>query len=414
MTRKNGQARDTVDPSPSTPGDQPPLKKPLGKRKLKKIIEIMLPETQPATPPDPVEYRPGNARQPIGRLASCVASRPVSWFIPDLVPKECLTMLIGPPDAGKSTCGAWMCSVAKRPAILPGYEESVEIMLRPRLEKNGVKLNQCLLLDGRPWQLPHDRQLITDTLIRHGADLLWVDPIDTYVSDCSENEGQGVREALESFARIATDVGCAVVAVRHPGKNPNNLCPGSRQWRAVPRVILQISVDDGPPIRRFMKMFRDPFGSGNKPREVHLEGFDRQPKVFRLGDLAKPSDVESASVSDVIERTMIDSAAELLKLLLANGEVESSNVYKHMEQERFKDRTVRLAARRLNVFIRREGSGLEHRSLWSLTDSGTPAHPESDTPKPKSRHRKKGVSQSECRSAGVPEPTKPQEVNNET
>lgn len=364
--------------------------------------------------PDPADYRPGNAKAIPGRLASEIASRAVTWFIQDLIPLECLTFVIGPPDAGKSTMGAWAASKAKRPAIMPGYEESVEVMLMPRLKLNGVKMQNCLILDTRLWSMPHDRQALTDALLRHQADLLWIDPVDSYVSECSENDGQGVRNALEAFARIAADVGCAVVGVRHPGKDPRNLCPGSRAWRAVPRMILQLSVDAGPPVRRFIGPARDPFGGAVKAREVHLDGFDRAPKTFRLGAYAKAQDVESASVADVIDRSMIDSGVELLKALLANGEQESTVIYKHAEQERLKDRTMRQAARRLGVVIRRDGTGLEHRSYWSLSDSGTPAERKRDTPKPKSTLRSEGVPLPDCQSARVEDPPPPTESSSET
>jgi len=354
-------------------------------------------------PPDPVEFRPGNARARPGRLAHTIQRRPVEWFLPDLIPQECLTFLIGTPGAGKSTCGAWLCSRAKRPAILPGCEESVEVSLVPRLAANGVALERCLILDGRLWSMPHDRQALTDVLQRHRADLLWIDPVDTYVQECGENEGQGVRAALEALARIAVDVPCTVVCARHPGKDPRNLCPGSRQWRAVPRVILQITLDDGPPVRRYLRMVRDPFGGDVGPREVHLDGFGRMPRTFRLGDLASASAVETSSISDVIDRTMIDAATDLLTALLAGGEQESKAIYKHAEEERLKDRTVRLAARRLGVIVRREGVGLEHRAYWSLPHSGTPAKTHSDTPKPKSRRRQKGVTVPDCQTAGVPD-----------
>lgn len=403
MTDANGSnPLEGPPPSMDSAGSPPPPKKPRKPSARRKVKEEAN-RTQRQSDSDPADFRPGNSKEIAGRLASQIAQRPVTWFVPDLVPNEVLTLVIGPPDAGKSTFGAWLCSKAKRPAILPGCEESAEIALVPRLAHNGVKMDRCLLLDTRTWTMPSNRQLLTDTLARHGADFLWIDPIDTYVTECSENEGPGVRAALEAFSKVASELHIPVVAARHPGKDPRNLCPGSRQWRAVPRMILEITVDRGPPMRRFIGPFRDPFGTGIKPREVHLVGFDRQPKVFKLGDQAKAADVEFAGESDVIERSMIDSAEQLLKALLANGEQEGSIVYKHAESERLKDRTVRKAAKRLGVQMRREGSGLEHKVYWSLVDSGTPAHRDRHTPPRTKNGPSEGVSIPECRSAGVPE-----------
>lgn len=408
MTPANGRkAKGKAEPKPkrtrvSRADAQPPCEIP---------ADASAPTETPTDPParkiddiiDDRQYRPGNSRELPGRLASTISRRAVTWFVADLVPRECLTFVLGVPDSGKSTFGAWLCSQAKRPAVLPGYEESVEVALVPRLVANGVALERTLMLDTRLWSFPHDRQTMTDVLKRHGADLLWIDPIDTYVSECGENEGQGVRAALESLARIAVDVGCAVVCARHPGKDPRNLCPGSRQWRAVPRMLLRLSLDEGPPKRRYLSHLRDPYGSGTKPREVHLDGFDRCPRVFRLGGLASNEAVEASAVSDVIDRTMIDAAADLLTALLTGGEQESKVIYAHAETERLLPRTVRQAARRVGVIIRREGVGLEHRSYWSLAHSGSPAESVRDTPKPKSPRRRKGVPVPDCQTARVPE-----------
>lgn len=97
--------------------------------------------------------------------------------------------------------------------------------------------------------------------------------------------------------------------------------------------------------------------------------------TFELGEPVAVDDADTIGVGDTVDRWMVDEACELIRALLRDGEVLSTTVYKHAEEQRLRERTVRLAARRLGVEIRREGSGLEHRSHWSLkqVDSGTPA-----------------------------------------
>lgn len=341
---------------------------------------------------DGPEYAAGNCRVQEGRLASDVEYRPVEWVIADLVPKAALTFVIGQPGAGKSTFGAWLCSQATKPAILPGFEESVETSLLPRLLANQVPMPRCLVLDGRQWLFPADRQILTDRLRRHGCDLCWVDPVDSYLGGGSENDGQVVRPALEALARAANDVPCAIVCARHPGKQAGNLCPGSRAWRAVPRVILQLCVDPGPPVRRYLTLWKDPFSRCVEPREYTLLGEPGEAKRFRLGPCLDAGEAEIMDVTDRVDRWRINQAIALLQALLAESEQESSYVYQVAERERLPDRTVRYAAQRLGVIIRREGVGREHRSLWSLPTPATLADSQCDTP-PAPKRRRRGVAQ---------------------
>lgn len=314
-------------------------------------------------PPPPIE----------GRLACTVARGRVEWLLPGLIPADALTFVVGTPGAGKSTFGAWLCAQARRPAVLPGHEESVGCALLPRLVAADVRLERCLILDGRDWTMPDHRAGLVAVLRHHVADLLWVDPVDSYVGEINENDGPTVRVALEALARVAADVPCAVVAARHPGKAAGNLCPGSRQWRAVPRQIVELSVDEGPPERRFLRLAK-PYASGPKPpHEYTLEGECDDVRRFRLGPEVPQADLDLVGVYDPVERRRIDEAMDLVRALLSEAEQESSYVYSVAERERLSDRVMRLAARRLGVKVRREGVGREHKSYWQRLHSGTPA-----------------------------------------
>ena len=340
-------------------------------------IEI---ETIPA--PDPPEYAPGNSRVQVGRLASSIEPEPVGWFA-EIFPKASFTLIVGDPSAGKSTLGAWLCSQAERPAILPGFEESIPMSLIPRLRASKVDLRRCIILDGRSWSLPHDRRELMQALGEHIADLLWIDPIDSYV-ECNEIDGPGVRAALESLTKICNDMGVTVIAARHPGKSAANICPGSRQWRAVPREIFELRHEPGPPERRMIRARKDPFHNFGNPRKYTLDGEHGKPRVFKLGAAIDPNEADSIGVAgDAVDRWKIDEAEALLKALLAESEQESTWIYAQAEQQRLGERTLRYAARRLGVIIKREGSGREHRSTWSLPTtprhSGTPARGDGDT-----------------------------------
>lgn len=357
-------------PKPGRNGVRPKPRKP---RVPPEPVPPTPPEPVPPVPPvptpsqvDPPEYAPANSRAGNGRLASEVEERCPRWLIPDLVAYDTLTFVVGDQGRGKSTMGAWLCSQAQRPCILPGAEESVEVLLISRLRANLVDLSGCRLLDDRPWTLPSDRAALTGRLRDHQCDLLWIDPVDTYIGSEGQNDEAGVRSGLEALVRIATDLHCAIVCSRHPGKQTGNWCPGTRAWRTVPKVVLVLTQDDGPPLRRFLRAWKPGYGVGVQPREYTLLGDPGEPRRFSLGQEVDPDDADVIATYDPVERTMLEQATALISAVLANGRMDSQVVRAHAEREGIKDGILRRAARRLGYKVEREGTGTDHKSYWSL------------------------------------------------
>jgi len=336
------------------------------------------PAPPPAAPPAaaaaPAAPPPAHP-SPAGRLLVNVPRSEPTWFHEPWIPGRCLVLVVGKPNAGKSTFGAWCCARATRPAILPGNEEDVGSALANRLLANGVDPGRCLLLDHRPWMLPLDEAALVAALRAHAADLLWIDPIDSYVGEINENDGPTVRATLESFSKVARAADCTVLAARHPGKDPTNVCPGSRQWLAVPREVVELRHDKGPPLRRALRACKDPFGCTALPRAFTLEGEPKRPKRFVLGGELSEQLVDTLGIGDQVEQLKIDQAVELLKGLLADGELPCRTCYGEGEQERLSERTVRYAAQRLGLERRSERQGRTQHFFWSLPkpSAGQPA-----------------------------------------
>jgi len=336
----------------------------------------------PPVPADPPEYAPGNSHEIAGVVMSTIPPQDVRWLIHGFIPRGCLTLLCGPPSCGKSSLGAWLCLQARRPAILPGSEESVEVDLIPRLIEAGIDMSQALGLTTRRWSLPDDRDLLAATLLRWKSDFLWIDPIDTYVNLVHENDGDSVRAALEAFAVVAQRSGCAVVAARHPGKHPGNVCPGSRQWRAVPRMIWEMVPSPDDLMTGVIRPWKAYGGVSRLPRRYALFSDDGRPPVWEPGEVVGPVEAEALAITDHDDRRLIDQAMELLKALLAECEQESTWIYQVADREHLKDRCMRTALRRLGGTVRRQGVGKDHKSFWRLPHSGTLAPPPPPPPTP--------------------------------
>jgi hypothetical protein len=305
-----------------------------------------------------------------GRPGTALRQRALTWFLEPWILQGAFSLVVGDPTSGKSTFGAWLMARARRPVLLPGAEEDVEVMTLPRMEAHGVNLAELLVLDDADYTMPTRKNQLAELLARHRADLLWIDPIDSYVGDTEENNGMAVRATLEAFAWLARFTSCAVVATRHPGKAPGNVLPGSRQWRAVPRVVLELVVDPGPPQRRLIRPNRDSTGRDAPPTLYSLEGEKGRPRIWTWGEPIDATEVEVIrAVPDTVDRWKIDQACELLRALLAGGEMDSRAVYQRADQEKINDRMVRRAMQRLGVQVRRDDYGVNHRSYWCLPPS---------------------------------------------
>lgn len=358
---------------------QPPQPEPMNGKPASEPEPVTVPVPVPEAPP---QTHPDCERADRITLLVEVKEEPIRYFHDPLIPAGCLTFVVGRKAAGKSTFGAWLCTNATRPLVLAGAEESVSAQLLPRLRAMGADLVNVGLLRDFRWQLPDHRDKLLERVREHRADLLWIDPIDNYVNVRTENDPDTVRAALEALVRIAHATGCAVVCARHPAKAKDNLMPGSRHWTNVPRVILELVRDDGPPRRRFIRCHEDSLNSDIRPRFFDLVGEKRKAPILKWGEFLDEAEAAAAAERDRLERTKIDEATELLRGLLSEGELESTFIYLRAEQERLGERTVRMAKDRLGVVVERRGNARDHKSYWRLPtpDSGTPAGTDGHTP----------------------------------
>lgn len=327
-------------------------------------------ESRTSAPPPPPNYPPTPAAGPDGkqkRRASELREQRIDWLVHPWIPRGELTFVVGPPACGKSTLLAWLMSVATSTVCLPGHEENAERMLLPRIKAHGADLDKVLLLEGNHWSVPSSRRALVAEVLEAKADLVLIDPVDSYIDDgLGENNAQTVRQALEALAYVANATNAAVVAVRHPGKNPDNPCPGSRAWRAVPRMIIQLATDLRTPPRAFLHLLKDSLASGAPDTYFSLAGDEpEQPKRFRFGEAVRAAESEIARmVGDRAERKKLDVACDFLRGVLSEGEQEAGWVLKSAQGLGLSPGTCYLAADRLGITRRRVGGGKTVQHFW--------------------------------------------------
>ncbi len=285
-----------------------------------------LPQPQPMPPKERIE----------ACLASEIAPEKADWLWYPWVPKRELTMIVGLPNTGKSTLIAALLAhvtsdypvlggekkKAGRVVFLPGFEETFSVMTLPRLLRAGATVDRIKVVRKGNLALLRDRDRIAHLVSSYEADMLIGDPIDSYVDEgISEDKGQQVRPMLEAAHHIATETGCAVVFARHPGKDEENIMPGSRQWRNVPRSIIHLSHDSGIPPRYIMALWKDSMGTGARPVRYHLLGEPGEPKKWIMDqELDQSAEQLAKNASGPTGRFKLLLACQLVRWLFDEEE----------------------------------------------------------------------------------------------
>lgn len=337
------------------------------------LHEILRPEVAAALGIDQEDAYMGTARYGDADILEA------EWFLEPWIARGVHTLLVGLPSCGKSTFAAHLARKANRTVFLCG-EEDIRRAVLGRLKTNGVSLPSVIFCPaGDSWTFPrHEQKLIQ--LIRHErADLVIVDPADSYVGGgTDENQNLPVRKLLDVFFRAAEATQCAMVLMRHPGKDRTNLVAGSRAWFSHPRAILHLATLPDNRERGVLKALKPPLGQWPPPQFYNLVGWGRHPREFHLaGEAPECLAREMESVMDGMDRTKIDEAETLLKRFLADGaELSAADLYKMAEQHRLSDRTLRYAAERLHVKRRHEGSREATVVYWKLPPAAARERPD--------------------------------------
>lgn len=374
MVRKRAPKIDAQEPKPSRRRQRKAAPEQAQPNGMTTVPVDILPDggivSEPAAPVLALPVDPLSGEQ-YGTLASEVDPESWAWLVDDLVPFGTLTFVCGHPDAGKSCFLAWLISKAKRTVLLPGREDSTALHLLPRLQAAGVDPARVVLLNDRRYTMPGDLALIARAVMATGAELLAFDPIDSHHTLESENDGGAVRQMLEDVNGLAVETGAATVAVRHPGKARGNICPGSRQWLAVPRVVLELLGTGRTRRRPVLRVFKGPQKHRCGPRAYSLPAENGACPRFVLGPNVCEAEAELLADEDFVVQLEIDRALKMLPRLLGGEEQQSSVVKAVALAEGITERTLQLAAQRLGVKYRRHGSGRHHVCFWREAD--TPA-----------------------------------------
>lgn len=267
---------------------------------------------------------------------TAIAMRSVEWFERPLWQKRAFELLVGSKGAGK---GTYLAGLAARISngglnvLFVATEDSAEIDLKPRLVAARAVMERCFLIRQHV-RLPGDVDALR-TLAEGlgGVGLLVVDPVANHIGDRNSNSDAEVRDAIAPLNKLADELSCLLIGVRHPGKDRTRGAVasvlGSTAWVDTPRAVVMIAKDDEDTALRHIQVV-----AGNRSLNGSAQAF--RIEAVAVEDLAEPITLAVAlgesrkSVEVLLENrstpeTRTDRARELLLDILDEEGTQESD-----------------------------------------------------------------------------------------
>jgi hypothetical protein len=267
--------------------------------------------------------------------ATEITMRSIRWLEKPLWQNSAFQLFAGEKGAGKGTYLAGLAARRSRDgkaALFISSEDSAEIDIVPRLAAAQAELALVRVVDQHI-RLPDD----IGRLREHAATidnlgLIVIDPVANHIGNRNSNADAEVRHAIAPLNKLADELGCLIVGVRHPGKDRSRgaliSILGSTAWVDTPRAVVMAAKDDvDKDVRHIQVVAGNRARNGNalsfRIEEARVAGLDEPVTLaVELGESCKSVDALLSEHEGKNTRT--GEARELvLDILSFEGDQES-------------------------------------------------------------------------------------------
>ena len=318
-----------------------------------------------------------------------VEVREINWLWYPFIPRGKVTILQGDPGEGKSTFMLTLAAYLTRGEALPftdcgeppdpitvlyqSTEDDYDDTIVPRFIKAGGIRDRLAFIDESEYPLTFDDERILEGIKQTGAKLLVLDPLASYIGDCSLNASNEVRQKFNALINAARETDCAIVVVNHMNKMPGLKAiyrtPGSIDVAGAVRSILLLARDPDEEDKRYLVQTKMNLASKGDALEFRIE--DDGIKFTGITDktadeiLRKQDFVSGIGRPDV----KLQEAKEVIEELLAAGAaVPAEDCEAVLKKNGIRRSTAQTAKRELGI----ESVRIQDRWYWKLpeTDEG--------------------------------------------
>ena len=306
------------------------------------------------------------------RLYSNIAETSVDWLWYPYIPFGKVTLVQGDPGCGKSTLMMDIISAVSNGSFVPDgrrlkkpmhviyqcSEDGAGDTIKPRLTAAGADCTKVAFLDEETDWLTLNDERIRRAIADFNAKLLIIDPVQAYLGDADISNASGMRKMLRELSIWAGMYDCAIVLIGHLNKKQSSKdlyrSLGSIDLIAAARSVLQIEeVSDEPGI---MTIHHVKSSLAPKGRDLFFTiDHDRCIQWIERDQSDEMPTSEELGVS-IMKMSKQAQAAEVLKVLLKDEPMKSSEVQALFKRENISEKTLLLTKKNLGIrSVKRDG-----------------------------------------------------------
>lgn len=299
---------------------------------------------------------------------SDIEAQEIEWLWYPYIAYGKLAIVQGDPGDGKTTL---ILNLAAKLTKGEGLDENMKVTepmnviyqtaedgladtVKPRLLQAGADCEKVLVIDESEKSLSMLDERIEEALIKTGARVLILDPIQAYLGSGTDmNRANEVRNMTKRLAALAEKYKCAIILIGHMNKAAGNKAAyrgmGSIDFYAVARSVLLVGRVEGEPNIRAMVQIKN-----NLAEFGHAKAFRLSEEGFRwLGDYEITADEVLGGYTPKINK--LEQAKDLLRELSKELEkVESNSIYDMAKEQNISKRTLENAKREMGIRAKRE------------------------------------------------------------
>lgn len=299
---------------------------------------------------------------------SDIEAQEIEWLWYPYIAYGKLAIVQGDPGDGKTTL---ILNLAAKLTKGEGLDENMKVMepmnviyqtaedgladtVKPRLLQAGADCEKVLVIDESEKSLSMLDERIEEALIKTGARVLILDPIQAYLGSGTDmNRANEVRNMTKRLAALAEKYKCAIILIGHMNKAAGNKAAyrgmGSIDFYAVARSVLLVGRVEGEPNIRAMVQIKN-----NLAEFGHAKAFRLSEEGFRwLGDYEITADEVLGGYAPKMNK--LEQAKDLLRELSKELEkVESNSIYDMAKEQNISKRTLENAKREMGIRAKRE------------------------------------------------------------